>query len=213
MSSSSSDQDEPAAQPEGKPEWLEPFLQRTYFGSCEIHGPPRNELNRYCIDCDSPACLHCIDAGTHAQHRVLKIYRHVYKDAVLQSDMENHIDCSMIQAYRSNRKLVIVLNPLPHSSSQTGGDTACANCTRKLMDPRANRYCSIACKVEVFNKKPNRSEPPFLALRIPSPPPSSSTSPSQSSSPAPSPPSSPSSDGGPNSKRPRKGVPHRAPLS
>lgn len=84
-------------QPEGKPEWLDSFLQRTYFGSCELHEPPKNEQTKYCIDCDSPACLHCINAGTHAEHRVLKIYRHVYKDVILRSEMEKHIDCSKIQ--------------------------------------------------------------------------------------------------------------------
>ncbi|KAF7129745.1 hypothetical protein RHSIM_Rhsim10G0181000 [Rhododendron simsii] len=106
-----------------------------------------------------------------------------------------------MQAYRNNRKLVIALNPLPHSGSQTSGETACEICKRILMDPRSNRYCSIACKVAAFMKKTNNAEPPFLALRSPSPPP-------------PPPPSrSPSPDRNPNSKRPRKGVPHRAPVS
>ncbi|XAR58127.1 hypothetical protein NMG60_11026522 [Bertholletia excelsa] len=119
----------------------------TFFGSCEIHEISKNELKKYCIDCKISACVHCIDAGWHAEHKVLKIYRHVYKDVVPLNQMENHIDCSNIQAYKCNKQLVISLNPLPHSGSQISGEMACETCKRRLLDPYANRYCCISCKV------------------------------------------------------------------
>ncbi|KAF5957973.1 hypothetical protein HYC85_005198 [Camellia sinensis] len=89
--------DERAIQQRALPEWLESLLQRTFFGSCAIHEAPKNELKRYCIDCNSSACQHCIEAGSHAEHKVLKLYRHVYKDVVPLNAMEEHIDCSEIQ--------------------------------------------------------------------------------------------------------------------
>ncbi|GMP32446.1 hypothetical protein CsSME_00006201 [Camellia sinensis var. sinensis] len=89
--------DERAIQQRALPEWLESLLQRTFFGSCTIHEAPKNELKRYCINCNSSACQHCIEAGSHAEHKVLKLYRHVYKDVVPLNAMEEHIDCSEIQ--------------------------------------------------------------------------------------------------------------------
>ncbi|KAL6952062.1 hypothetical protein U1Q18_041424 [Sarracenia purpurea var. burkii] len=145
--------DERAAQRKGKPEWVESFLQRTFFSSCAIHEPPKNELNKYCTDCNLSVCRHCIDAGSHAEHKVLQIYRHVYKDVVPLREMEKHIDCSKIQAYKCNKQLVIALNPLPHSGSQTTEEAACDKCKRKLLDPNANRYCSIACKSPESNTR------------------------------------------------------------
>ncbi|KAH7853185.1 hypothetical protein Vadar_034422 [Vaccinium darrowii] len=126
-------------------------------------------------------------SGSHAEHRVLKLYRHVYKDVVLLDQMRKHIDCTNIQAYRSNKQLVICLHPLPHSGKCTREEAACETCTRVLLNPNANRYCSIECKVKAFLKKPNDMEPPFLAIHSPSPP-------------------------EPKAKRARKGVPHRAPF-
>ncbi|CAL5371555.1 unnamed protein product [Camellia sinensis] len=89
--------------------------------------------------------------------------------------------------YKCNKQLVIALNPLPHSGSQTSGEAACDTCSRKLLNPNTNHYCSIACKVQSFLRKTNNSDPPFIAIKSPSPE--------------------------RIAKRPRKGVPHRAPLT
>ncbi|KAF5762573.1 putative transcription factor interactor and regulator Znf-B family [Helianthus annuus] len=75
--------------------WLYLFLGRTFFLACDRH--PGNNQNRYCIDCDMAACPHCIAEGNHASHRVLNIYRLVYKDVVSVDQMSTHIDCSRIQ--------------------------------------------------------------------------------------------------------------------
>ncbi|PON85991.1 hypothetical protein TorRG33x02_181960 [Trema orientale] len=43
------------------------------------------------------ACQYCMSSGAHRHHKVLKIYRHVYKDVVSLSAMEKFVDCSQIQ--------------------------------------------------------------------------------------------------------------------
>ncbi|XP_060672214.1 protein RGF1 INDUCIBLE TRANSCRIPTION FACTOR 1-like [Ziziphus jujuba] len=80
-----------------QPEWLQAFLERTFFDTCVAHPIRRNELNKYCINCNASACQYCMSSGAHRHHRVLKIYRHVYKDVVSLGSMEKYIDCSQIQ--------------------------------------------------------------------------------------------------------------------
>ncbi|KAK9683606.1 hypothetical protein RND81_10G152500 [Saponaria officinalis] len=148
-----------------EPEWLENFFKRTFFLPCSEHTVRRNELNKYCIDCDASLCQFCVSVASHDDHRLLKIYRHVYKDVVPLDEIEQHVDCSEIQPYRCNKQLVIALTPLPHSGSKTSDDEAtCLICKRKLIEYDIYSYCSIACKVEAFTKKENDDSPPFLSL-------------------------------------------------
>ncbi|XP_022760153.1 uncharacterized protein LOC111306605 [Durio zibethinus] len=148
-----------------KPEWLEAFLQRTYFGSCSLHPIRRNEKNRYCINCDSSACQYCMTSTTHRHHKILKIYRHVYKDVVSLGAMEKYIDCAEIQPYKCNKRLVIALNPLPHGGPTLNAETSCEICKRRLAEPDLYRYCSISCKVIAFERKSSDLAPPFLSIQ------------------------------------------------
>ncbi|KAL8200266.1 hypothetical protein R6Q57_011605 [Mikania cordata] len=77
--------------------WLNLFLARTFFLPCGAHENFGNHQNQYCIDCEMAACQHCLAEETHADHRVLTIYRLVYKDVVSLDQMSRHIDCSRIQ--------------------------------------------------------------------------------------------------------------------
>ncbi|CAO2825798.1 unnamed protein product [Amaranthus hypochondriacus] len=149
-----------------KPKWLERFLKRTFFDPCSKHPIRRNESNKYCIDCDAALCQYCLSLASHTKHRVLKIYRHVYKDVVPLDEIERHIDCSRIQPYRCNRQLVISLTPLPHTGSwgKTNEESSCQTCKRKLIEHEIFSYCCISCKVDAFLKKPDESSPPFLLL-------------------------------------------------
>uniref|UniRef100_A0A2C9WLI5 B box-type domain-containing protein n=1 Tax=Manihot esculenta TaxID=3983 RepID=A0A2C9WLI5_MANES len=79
-------------------EWLEGFLKRSFFESCTTHPIRRNETNRYCINCNLSACQYCMSSANHRHHKILKIYRHVYKDVVSLAAMEKYIDCSQIQS-------------------------------------------------------------------------------------------------------------------
>lgn len=45
------------------------------------------------------ACQHCLAEGTHADHRVITIYRLVFRDVVALDDMNKYIDCSRIQVF------------------------------------------------------------------------------------------------------------------
>ncbi|KAK6266967.1 hypothetical protein QUC31_017804, partial [Theobroma cacao] len=150
-----------------KPEWLEAFLQRTFFDSCSVHPIRRNEKNRYCINCDTSACQYCMTCTTHRHHKILKIYRHVYKDVVSLAAMEKYIDCAEIQPYKCNKRLVIALNPLPHCGPTSKNETSCDICNRRLAEPDMHRYCSISCKVIAFERKSSDSAPPFLSIQSP----------------------------------------------
>ncbi|XP_021738404.1 uncharacterized protein LOC110704893 isoform X2 [Chenopodium quinoa] len=147
-----------------KPGWLEKFIKKTFFEPCSEHPIRRNELNKYCIDCDTSLCQYCVSLASHSGHRILKIYRHVYKDVVPLDEIERRIDCSKIQPYRCNRQLVVALTPLPHSGAKTNEEAACQTCRRRLIEYELYDYCSISCKVGAFLKKQNDFDPPFLLL-------------------------------------------------
>ncbi|GAB2299181.1 hypothetical protein Dimus_033253, partial [Dionaea muscipula] len=147
------------------PKWLDFFLQKTFFDSCTVHEIRRNEKNKYCINCNASVCQYCVTLGPHHKHKLLKIYRHVYKDVVPLDEIEEHLDCTAIQPYRCNRQLVIALTPLPHSGSKPDDEATCEICKRRLVDATVYSYCSISCKVEAYFRKQDDSTPPFLLLK------------------------------------------------
>ncbi|OWM64369.1 hypothetical protein CDL15_Pgr020335 [Punica granatum] len=113
-------------------------------------------------------CQYCISSGTHRHHKILKLYRHVYTDAVCSDVIKNYIDCSGIQRYKSNNKSVIPLVPLPHSGAIVEGK-ACEYCSRRITEPQLYKYCSISCKAFAFLLKSDELAPPFLSLGAPAP--------------------------------------------
>ncbi|OIW04439.1 hypothetical protein TanjilG_32631 [Lupinus angustifolius] len=210
-----------------EPRWLEVFLKESFFGTCKAHRRKRNELNRYCINCNVSACGHCVLSDRHVDHKILKVHRYVYKDVVSLSAMEEHIDCSEIQPYKCNKQLVISPNPLPYSGpAQLDDEETCNICSRKLTEPDLYRYCSISCKVKAVQRKADDSAPPFILIPNPqeiqeetsksqnertSEPQNEETSepqPEETSEPQPEETSKPQS----LRKRKRKGIPHRAPF-
>ncbi|RDY07500.1 hypothetical protein CR513_08378, partial [Mucuna pruriens] len=181
-----------------KPRWLEDFLRKTFFDLCTTHPYRRNELNKYCINCNLSVCQYCASSGPHRHHKILKIYRHVYKDVVSLASMEKYIDSSQIQPYKCNKRLVISLNPLPHCGSAINNESSCNTCNRKLTEPDLYRYCSISCKVKAVLSKPNDSAPPFISIQTHPPRPSQEKQEEASEL--------------QKSLKRRKGIPHRAPF-
>ncbi|KAL2233255.1 UNVERIFIED_CONTAM: hypothetical protein Sindi_1505500 [Sesamum indicum] len=134
-------------------EWVSGLLRSKFFGSCVDHGELRkNERNLFCIDCNLCFCKHCVTSPAHdCLHRLLQICKYVYHDVVRLHDIQKHLDCSLIQAYKINGEKAVHLNPRPQlkdtkSSKAKGGGTCCEACGRHIQD-LPNRFCSIACKV------------------------------------------------------------------
>lgn len=84
-----------------EPKWLNGFLEKTFFDGCVAHPIRRNELSKYCINCKRSVCQYWMSSGAHRHHKMLKVYRHVYKDVVPLAAMEIYVDCSQIQVYLS----------------------------------------------------------------------------------------------------------------
>ncbi|XP_015956725.1 protein RGF1 INDUCIBLE TRANSCRIPTION FACTOR 1-like [Arachis duranensis] len=152
MSSSSSNQVAKAKKVKKalQPEWLKSLLKRTFFeSSCATHPVLKNELNQYCVTCTELICQNCASGPKHVLHKVITIYKHSYKAVVRIDAMREHIDCSQIQPYKSNKLSVIALEPLPHHGSvKWRRASSCKTCRRKLANPNLYRYCSISCKVQ-----------------------------------------------------------------
>ncbi|PIN24974.1 hypothetical protein CDL12_02283 [Handroanthus impetiginosus] len=136
-------------------EWVSVLLRSKFFGSCVDHGELRkNEKNLFCVDCTLCFCKHCVSSSAHdCFHRLLQICKYVYHDVVRLHDIQKHLDCSFIQAYKINGEKAVHLNPRPQlkdakSSKAKGGGTCCEACGRHIQDV-PNRFCSIACKVSI----------------------------------------------------------------
>ncbi|KAL7110811.1 hypothetical protein ACP275_05G049700 [Erythranthe tilingii] len=145
-------------------EWVSGLLRSKFFGSCVDHGElRRNEKNLYCIDCNICLCKHCVISpapprGCLHFHRLLQICKYVYRDVVRLHDIQHHLDCSLIQAYKINGEKAVHLNPRPqlkdakNSKAKGSFGTCCESCGRHIQD-LPNRFCSIACKVSSTDKE------------------------------------------------------------
>ncbi|CAL5189900.1 unnamed protein product [Lathyrus oleraceus] len=129
--------------------------------------------------------------GHHQNHQILQVFRNVYKDVVCLAALETYIDCSKIQPFKCNKRLV--LNCLPLCGS-TSDDAASCNISRKSKEAQSYQYCSIACMVKSVSRKSDDSVPSISSIQAPS-----HESRVEISEPS-------------KRKRKRKGTPHRAPL-
>ncbi|KAI3450382.1 hypothetical protein Pfo_007047, partial [Paulownia fortunei] len=87
-------------------EWVSGLLGSKFFGSCVDHGELRkNEKNLFCIDCNLCFCKHCVTSSAHdycLHRRLLQICKYVYRDVVRLHDIQQHLDCSLIQSSHEN---------------------------------------------------------------------------------------------------------------
>ncbi|GFP83581.1 hypothetical protein PHJA_000501500, partial [Phtheirospermum japonicum] len=152
-------------------DWVSGLLRGKFFGSCVTHGELRkNEKNLFCIDCNLCLCKHCVTSSSHdCLHRLLQICKYVYRDVVRLHDIEEHLDCSLIQAYKINGEKAVHLNPRPQlkdpkSSKAKIGGTCCEACGRHIQD-LPNRFCSIACKVSTADITVNQSNHKIISTK------------------------------------------------
>ncbi|KAK6122437.1 hypothetical protein DH2020_043828 [Rehmannia glutinosa] len=141
-------------------DWVSGLLGSKFFGSCVDHEELRkNEKNLFCIDCNLCFCKHCVSSSSAhdcLHRRLLQICKYVYRDVVRLQDIQQHLDCSLIQAYKINGEKAVHLNPRPQlkeakSSKAKGGGACCEACGRHIQE-LPNRFCSIACKVSISHK-------------------------------------------------------------
>ncbi|CAN1852381.1 Protein RGF1 INDUCIBLE TRANSCRIPTION FACTOR 1, partial [Linum perenne] len=136
--------------------WIETLLSSEFFEECETHMELRkNEKNVFCLDCRVLLCRHCLKSSSNScifnRHRRLQICKYVYQYVARLLDVQNFIDCSLIQTYKINGEMAVHLNPRPiqkdaKPSTKAKFGAACLICGRYLQD-LPNRFCSIACKV------------------------------------------------------------------
>lgn len=51
------------------PPWLIVMYNTVFFGNCMVHpNTKKNELDRFCIDCVSSLCSHCLPVHIHHKH-------------------------------------------------------------------------------------------------------------------------------------------------
>ncbi|MQL84310.1 hypothetical protein Taro_016814 [Colocasia esculenta] len=155
-----------------KPQWLGLLLKTRFFGTCDDHKDLRkSEVNIYCIECGVSMCPHCLSSAAlrtrHGGHHLLQIRRYIYQDVIRVHDMQKFVDCSKVQSFVVNGAKVVLLNPKKQSKpvmSGNSGGALCGICQRAVPEP--NRYCSIACKVEVASlvgQRATEESEPFLS--------------------------------------------------
>ncbi|KAK2368492.1 protein RGF1 INDUCIBLE TRANSCRIPTION FACTOR [Trifolium repens] len=134
--------------------WLEKLWAiTTFFTTCEVHpNDPKNECNKFCIDCiDNPLCESCVKSH-HRDHNVIQIRRSSYNEVVKTTEIYKHVDILGIQTYVINSSTVVFLNKRtrPHPKRNNIGKIGhitnylCKTCDRNLVD--ASWFCSLACK-------------------------------------------------------------------
>ncbi|KAF8389701.1 hypothetical protein HHK36_024220 [Tetracentron sinense] len=139
--------------------WMDTLLKSKFFGSCLDHIEHRkNEVNVYCLDCQCSFCHHCLSSAVHnSDHKLLKIFRYVYRDVVRLQEIKEHLDCSNVQPYISNGTRVVFLNPRPQPKpSKSNSGHSCEICDNNLAGPYGR--CSIACKVTVISQKSSEDQ-------------------------------------------------------
>ncbi|KAF6168584.1 hypothetical protein GIB67_005196 [Kingdonia uniflora] len=130
--------------------WLKGLLSAKFYKPCKDHsGLKKNEGNMFCIDCNRCVCHNCLTCSSlHSGHKSFPIRRYVYHNVVRVPDILKHLDCSDVQAYKSNNSKVIFLKAREYSNTpkpDTGA--SCVVCNRVLTRPY--RYCSITCKFPI----------------------------------------------------------------
>ncbi|KAL9683145.1 hypothetical protein QQ045_014961 [Rhodiola kirilowii] len=172
-------------QQEGKPKWLESFLDiKNFFSSCPKHKSNEGRkklLNLYCINCETSICSMCMkqDSG-NSSHHVIKLYRLGHQEAVRVNDMTPYLNCKKIQTYLCNGVAVISLHTLMHDEKKKDLEKSpspalsvldkprrhCDVCPRSLHSGHQFIFCSIHCKVSLHEYGGWIEGPPiFLAPR------------------------------------------------
>ncbi|CAN1252829.1 Protein RGF1 INDUCIBLE TRANSCRIPTION FACTOR 1 [Linum perenne] len=118
----------------------------------------RTECNMFCLDCRGAAgafCFYCRNAN-HGDHSVIQIRKSSYHNVVRVSEVEHMLDMGGVQTYVINSAKVVFLNERPQiksggagGSGSGGGSTkasgSCEICGRSLLD--SCRFCSLGCKL------------------------------------------------------------------
>ncbi|CAN0877146.1 Protein RGF1 INDUCIBLE TRANSCRIPTION FACTOR 1 [Linum grandiflorum] len=136
--------------------WIDTLLSIESFVPCENHMELRkNEKNVFCLDCRTLLCRHCLKSKSSnsckRRHRLLQIFKYVYNEVARLIDVQNYLDCSLIQTYKINGEMAVHLHQRqiqkdakPSTKAKFGA--ACVVCGKYLQD-LPNRFCSIVCKI------------------------------------------------------------------
>ncbi|XBH62294.1 hypothetical protein VPH35_116551 [Triticum aestivum] len=138
---------EAAVAAEGRtPAWLGPLLGAEFFKLCATHPYlVKNECNHYCLDCtgedDAICCTQCVSA--HRNHHIVQIRKLSYREVIRVAELKAVADVSQVQTYVINYDRVCI--------GPAGG---CLECCRGLVDANF-LFCSLSCKLDGMVSDPS----------------------------------------------------------
>ncbi|KAF7089314.1 hypothetical protein CFC21_092311 [Triticum aestivum] len=153
---------EAAAAAEGRtPAWLGPLLGAEFYKPCATHPyQVKNECNHYCLDCagvdDAICCTQCVSA--HRNHHIVQIRKSSYHEVIQLAELKAVADVSQVQTYVINYDRVVFLNRRPQAPQDgvkcIGPAGACLECGWGLVDTNF-LFCSLSCKLDGMVSDPN----------------------------------------------------------
>nr|XP_043620872.1 protein RGF1 INDUCIBLE TRANSCRIPTION FACTOR 1-like [Erigeron canadensis] len=130
------------------PPWVLVMIKIMQYKDCPIH--TNDKLDRFCINCIGSFCNEC--SSKHQGHKHIKIRRYIYQNVINRPDFQKHFDCSGIQGYVTNKNKVLFLrvrDNIQVKEQQNNSYRSCIICNQTLIDAI---YCSIQCKVSDMKK-------------------------------------------------------------
>ncbi|KAI4325501.1 hypothetical protein MLD38_030892 [Melastoma candidum] len=139
---------------ESSPTWLRRLKLGRFYRYCESH---HSEVcNFYCLRCMGLAiCPKCKNQHDQCGRKmILTAYKASGEATLRTEDVESIWDISDICLYIINRKHILFIQRKGRDGRRglSHGEGRCRNCSYRIRSP--SKYCSIECKVDMIQRSP-----------------------------------------------------------